>query len=231
MENTTNHPKLEQPIKKGVRISNPSTITVGEEVSVEGDRLLFAGSALKKQHPLYPGPYHAVKSITTDNINYIALRRSYRDVPSLFFGPDPMEACLYEGALEKIDMVIAERIKRLQEVADRMPQFIEIYRRVMKDRALERQQQLRRKFFEHWSSIEELLKPSPAKQGNPEKRGNFLDIIRKDIDKKGKDYRGVVQGLDKRDTAIGTKWLQGIVDEINSETFRLIPSFYAKGSS
>ena len=35
MENTTNRPKVEQLIKKGVRIFNPSTITVGEEVSVD----------------------------------------------------------------------------------------------------------------------------------------------------------------------------------------------------
>lgn len=209
--------------------------TIYRKDYLQGDRLLFAGSALKKQQPLYPGLYHAVKRIITNNINYIAniiaLRIWYRDVRSLFFGPDPMEAGLYEGALEKIDMVVAERIKRLQEVADRMPQSIEVYRKVMKDRALERPQQLRREFFEHWSSIEKLLKEYPAKEGNPERMDDFLNIIRKGIDEKGKDYLGVIQGLDNRETAIGAKWLQGIVDEINSETLRLIPSFYAKGSS
>jgi hypothetical protein len=209
--------------------------TIYRKDHLQGDRLLFAESALKKQQPLYPGLYHGLKRIITNNINYIAnviaLRTWYRDVRSLFFGPDPMEDGLYQGALEKMDMVAAERIKRLQVVADRMPQSIEVYRKVMKDRALETQQQLRREFFEHWSSIEEFLRECPAKQGNPKKRDNFLNIIRKHIDEKGKDYLEVVKALDNREAAIGTKWLQGIVDEINSETLRLIPSFCAKGSS
>lgn len=141
-----------------------------------------------------------------------------------------MEIGLHEGALEKIDMVVAERIKRLKEVADRMPQSIEVYRRVMKNPALERQQQLRGEFFEHWPQIDEFLRDGSNITGNPEIQDEFLDLIYKGIDEKGKAYLGVIQGLDNPEAAIGTKWLQGIVDEITSETLSLIPSFYAKGS-
>jgi hypothetical protein len=201
---------------------------------LQGERLLFAGSVLKKQQPLYPALYHGLKRIITNNINYIAniiaLRRWYRDVRSLFLGPDRMGIGLHEGALEKIDMAVAERIKRLKEVADRMPESIEVYRKVMKDRALERQQQLRGELFEHWSQIDEFLRDGDNMTGNPEIRDKFLDLMCKGIAEKGKDYLRVIQGLDNPEAAIGTKWLQGIVDEITSETLSLIPSFYAQGS-
>jgi len=208
--------------------------TIYRKDYLQGDRLLFAGSALKKQQPVHPGLYHGLKKIITNNINYIAniiaLKRWYRDARSLFLGPDPMETGLHQGALEKIDMVAAERINRLREVAEAMPQSIEIYRRVMKNRTPERQQRLRGEFYEQWPEIDGFLRDGSTITGNPEIRDEFLNLIYKGIDERGKDYLGVIQGLDNRGTAIGTKWLQGIVDEITSETLSLIPSLYPKGS-
>ena len=200
----------------------------------QGDGLLFAGTALKRQQPLYPGLYHNVKRIITNNTNYIAnitaLKRWYQDVRSLFFGPDPLGLALYEGALEKIEMVLAERIERLGEVAERMPESIEIYQRAMKDSALQNQLELRREFFEYWSDIEEFLTDDASTTGNPELRDEFLGHISSKLHEQGKDYLRVVQGLGDRGSRKGTEWLQGIVDEINRGALGLIPSFYAKGA-
>ena len=201
----------------------------------QGDGLLFAGSALKRQQPLHPGLYHNLKRIIVNNINYIAnmisLKRWYQDVRSLFFGPDPLGLALYEGALEKIEMVLSERIKRLKEVAERMPESIEIYQRVMKDRALQNQLELRREFFEYWSEIEEFLTDDANTTGNPELRDEFLGHMSRKLHEKGKDYLQVVQGLGERGIRTGTEWLQGIVDEINTGSLGLMPSFHAKGHS
>lgn len=195
----------------------------------QGDGLLFAGSTLKRQQPLYPGLYHGIKRIIANNINYIAnivaLRRWYGDVRSLFFGSDPMETSLYEGAMEKLDMIISERIKRLREVAQNMPRSIEAYTAVMKDRASERQVRLRREFLEHWPRIEEYLAGCLDKMGDPEKRDYFLNSILKGIDVKGRDYIRVIQGIGEAGAQTGTEWLQGMVDEINSEALGLIRAF------
>lgn len=155
----------------------------------------------------------------------IALRRWYGDVRSLFLGSDPMEKSLHEGAVEKLEMIIAERIKRLGEVAEKMPRSIEVYRAVMKDRALEHQVRLRREFLEHWPRIEEFLTGSLDKTGDPEKRDNFLNIVLKGMDAKGGDYVQVIQEIDRADAETGTQWLQGLVDEVNSKALGLIPAF------
>ena len=198
----------------------------------QGNGLLFAGSALKRQQPLHPGLYHNLKRIIINNINYIAnvisLKRWYRDVRSLFFGPDPLELALYEGALEKIEMALAERVKRLKEVADTMPASIEIYQSVMKDRALQNQLKLRREFFEYWSDIEKSLTDEADTTGNPELRDEFLGHVRKGLYERGKDYLRVVQGLGERGSRTGIEWLQGIIDEINTGSLGLMPSFHTK---
>jgi acetyltransferase-like isoleucine patch superfamily enzyme len=195
----------------------------------QGDGLLFAGSRLKRKYSLHPGLYHGIKRIIANNMNYIAsiiaLRRWYSDVRSLFLGSDPMEKSLHEGAVEKLEMIIAERIKRLGEVAENMPRSIEVYRAVMKDRALERQVRLRREFLEHWPRIEEFLTGSLDKTGDPEKRDNFLNIVLKGMDANGGDYVRVIQGIDRAGAETGTQWLQGLVDEVSSKALGLIPAF------
>ena len=194
----------------------------------KGNGLLFAGSIVNKQQPVYFGLYPGIKRIITNNINYIAniiaLRRWYIDIRSRFFLSTPLENALYQGALEKVEMVIIERIKRLKQVAEKMPQSIELYKKIMKEHAVQRQQDLKREFFEQWPAIEALLTESYAKEGNVEKRDEFLHCIQEKIDEGGKDYIGIMKGLDKAGAAIGTEWLQGLVDEINHQVKNIIPS-------
>jgi len=203
--------------------------TIYRKDFLKGDRLLFSGSNVTKQQPIYPGLYTGIKRIIANNINYIAniiaLRRWYIDVRSLFLGTNPMEKALYVGALEKIGMVITERIKRLKEVADKMPRSIELYKKIMKEHALQRQQRLRGELFEQWPKIEEFLTDCLNKTGDPEKRDKFLNHIQQIINERGKDYLTVIKGMGNSEAAIGTEWLQCLVDEINSEIPKLFPSF------
>jgi len=214
-----------------VRIGYGTVIAAGtiyRKDFIKGDRLLFAGSNIKKQQPLYFGLYPGIKRIITNNINYIAniiaLRRWYIDVRSLFLRGNPIEKALYQGALEKIEMVISERIKRFKEVVDKMPRSIELYKKMMKEHVLQTQQDLRREIFEQWSHIEQFLTDSYKKEGNLEKRDAFLDLIQQKIDENGKHYIEVIKGLGNAGAAIGTEWLQGLVDEINDQIPNIIPS-------
>lgn len=215
-----------------VRIGYGTVIAAGtiyRKDFIKGDGLLFAGSNVKKQQTLYFGLYPGIKRIITNNINYIAniiaLRRWYIDVRSLFFLRNPIEKALYQGALEKIEMLISERIKRLKEVADKMPRSIELYKKMMEKHALQRQQDLRREIFEQWSNIEGFLTDSFKKEGNLEKRDEFLDLIQQKIDEKGKNYIEAIKGLENSGATIGTEWLQGLVDEITNQIPNIIPSF------
>ncbi|MBW2003854.1 MAG: hypothetical protein JRI72_04465 [Deltaproteobacteria bacterium] len=214
-----------------VRIGYGTVIAAGtiyRKDFIKGNRLLFAGSNIKKQQPLYFMLYPGIKRIIANNINYIAniiaLRRWYIDVRSRFLLVNPIEKALYNGALEKIEMVISERIKRLKELADKMPRSIELYTKMMKEHVLQTQQDLRREIFEQWPNIEEFLTDSYKKEGNLGKRDEFLALIQQKIDEKGKHYIEVIKGLGNAGATIGTEWLQGLVDEITNQIPNIIPS-------
>jgi hypothetical protein len=147
------------------------------------------------------------------------------DIRYLFFEAGRMETALFNGVMEKIDMIVIERIKRLREVSERMPQSVKVYKEVMKEHALETQQQLRVDFHEQWPNIEGLLKNCYNKEGDLEKRDGFIELIQKGIERKGKDYIQVIKDLEDYEANLGTEWLQGLVSEINSEALSFISSF------
>lgn len=194
----------------------------------KGNGLLFSRASIKKQQPHYPLLYPGIKRIINNNINYIAniiaLRRWYLDVRSSFFGSTTFEKALYNGALEKLEMVISERIHRLGQIAEKMPRSIEVYSRVMAEKASQKNIQLRREFFEHWARVEGFLRECSHVTGNQAKRDEFLELIRGTIRERGKDYIAVIKGMVDDGAALGTEWLQGVVDEINSEAAEVIPS-------
>jgi bifunctional UDP-N-acetylglucosamine pyrophosphorylase/glucosamine-1-phosphate N-acetyltransferase len=117
-----------------VRIGYGTVIATGSiyrKDFFKGDGLLFSQATVKKQRPHYPGLYPSIKKIIT---NIVAMRRWYIDVRSLFFRNTRIEKALYGGALERLEMVISERIKKLRQVAEKMPQSIEINKRAMKEK-------------------------------------------------------------------------------------------------
>jgi hypothetical protein len=54
----------------------------------------------------------------------------------------------------------------------------------------------------------------------------FLEKAHQGISTSGKDYIAVIQGLAAEDSKIGTRWLQGIVDDIIAATQRIVPSLF-----
>jgi len=194
----------------------------------KGNGLLFSRASIKKQQAHYPLLYPGIKRLINNNINYIAniiaLRRWYLDVRSSFFGSAPFEKALFNGALEKLEMAIRERIHRLGQVAQNMPRSIEIYKGVMQDKAAQENIQLRREFFEQWTRLEDFLGGCSHVMGDQGKRDGFLELIYRMNREGGRDYLTVITGMDDEGTALGTEWLQGVVDEINRDAAKTIPS-------
>jgi len=79
--------------------------------------------------------------------------------------------------------------------------------------------------FHKWQEIEDALYCFREMTGEASERDAFLEKVAQGREEKGNDYVKVIQGLDKNWTAKGTKWLQGIVDEINKEVLEKLPSF------
>lgn len=201
----------------------------GGKLILDRSPLIWEGQDRDLISNFYSGLYFHIKCQTLNNINYIAnliaLRQWYLGVRSQFFGGDPMGQMLYEGVLYKLDMAIKERTERLGAFVQKMPESAEKYRKIMKERGNERLLRQKKELFDRWQGVEATLARSRDEAGNSSHREPFLEQINKLIKEKGCDYVTVIQGLDRSWSANGTKWLQGIVDGINQQVIKLVPSF------
>jgi bifunctional UDP-N-acetylglucosamine pyrophosphorylase/glucosamine-1-phosphate N-acetyltransferase len=195
----------------------------------EGGKLLIDGRIKKTNSVFYPGIYWNIERRILNNINYIAnliaLRQWYLSVRIQFFQENFMSQQLYEGALEKLDMAIDERINRLKALTYKMPKSAEHYEKVLKGKDSKVLVNQKKELFDNWQEIEDALFLFRKKLAGISERNTFLEKVARDRDKKGNDYIKVIQGLDKEWHAKGTSWLQGIVGKINKEILEKIPSF------
>ena len=177
----------------------------------------------------HPGIYWHVKARVINNINYIAnlvaLKHWYVSVRSRFMRGDSMGEMLYEGVLDKLDMALNERIKRLKALSDKMPESVKRYRKVVKGQVDEKLLRQKQELFDKWQEVEAVFASGREAPGDHSCREPFLEQIERAVREKGSDYVGVIQGLDDTWSAEGTRWLQGIVDGINRQLLDLMPSF------
>jgi len=163
-------------------------------------RLIFGGAGKGGNVPYEPGDFRMGKKIIGNNIYYIAnliaLKQWYLEVRRAFVAPRFPEALL-NGLTGKVGLAITERINRLEALFFKKPET-------------------------GWSELKGFLSSSPSNPDDAESKEAFLENVHKGIAAGGKDYIGVIQGLDPADSAGGTRWLQGIVDHITAETHRLL---------
>jgi hypothetical protein len=95
----------------------------------------------------------------------------------------------------------------------------------MKDEASENLLKQKQELFETWQEIEGKFYANQDNSGDSAMREPFLEELDRNIKERGADYIAVIQGLDESWSAKGSRWLQGIVDDINQQVLHLIPSF------
>ena len=167
--------------------------------------------------PFIAGAYRAIQRITTNNLIYIgnlfALKLWYQQVRKTSMGSDPFSAACQEGAVAQIESVLAERIKRLKDLAQKMPKSLEYAR---SDRhlslppAVEAQQQA---LIDRWPGIEKALKAGPRSDAGAAERDRFL----KAWEHAGRgSHTEAVANLSRETRADGAAWLQAVVNCIAS---------------
>jgi UDP-N-acetylglucosamine/UDP-N-acetylgalactosamine diphosphorylase len=179
------------------------------------NHIVFDYPNVSMKIPFFPGLYRNINRIIKMNVTYIsnliALRRWYRDVRSVFAAKDPEEKELITGGTEKIEMAIDERIKRIKEVADRMPSSISIYKKNGGTSRNTINQQNR--FAEKYPAMEKAIREGIHLKGNPSLMNPFLDKI-KHLAEKKTDYLAAIKELDNEESELGTKWLQELVYDL-----------------
>lgn len=179
------------------------------------ERKLFAPpTAAKEARVFAAGVYRGINRIVVNNLIFIgnlwALKAWYRQVRVRTMSSDPFSVACHAGALTQIDEALKERIKRLKEVADKMPASI---KRALEETGedlppkLKVQQQT---LINRWPEIEAKLKSGPPSGAGAAQRDVFLA----EWDKSGAstDHIKAVTSLTRSARESGTAWLQEIVN-------------------
>jgi len=158
----------------------------------QGHKLLMGKKPQKENMDFYPGLYWRVKSRVINCIEYIAniiaLRQWYLIVRSKFYQGSDMEKLLYEGALEKLEIIFNERIKRFKQLANKMKKSIELYKSVMGNKVSEELLNQKRELVENIQKIENSFNECLSYSGNEKGRDEFLKNLDNVYKISGNDY-------------------------------------------
>ena len=195
---------------------------------------LIVGTAFKGGTTHFtPGMYTNINRIVANNINYmanlLALMRWYEDVRSMFIHAESFPDILHKGLKEKINMGLEERIKRFEELCNKMPFSIDkiSHKDGRSTILLEQQQEL----CDKKESVTELLRLLiKSKNGTEGMKNTFLEGVNRTRQEYGPDYLGTIKALTPADVNAGTVWLRSVVDTVIDRIGNVLPSFRLKTS-
>ncbi len=208
-----------------LRINFGNVIAAGsilrENLDLE-NRLIFAKNYSGKSLTFSPATYPHLSRIVENNIlyigNLIALEQWYLHVRSMFFKHQEFGSLILSAALENLRLAKEERIKRLKDMAAKMP--------ITRDREKGTPQlrKAKREFYEKAQDLEELLTCDAGKRAGEEHRDSFLSILVKSEAEYGDHYIEVIQSLPPSATETGTRWLDAIVHHICDRVRKALPA-------
>jgi UDP-N-acetylglucosamine/UDP-N-acetylgalactosamine diphosphorylase len=192
-----------------------------EDVDME-KRLIISKSHSGKVVDLIPRAYPNLSRVVKNNIiyiaNLIALEQWYLQVRRMFFEHQEFGHLIFAAILENLQIAKEERIKRLKDMAAKIP--------VSPDKGKDRAKTIKAKqeFYEKSKLLEELLVSDTAKTAGEEKRGPFLNALVKHSEEHGGNYIEVIQSLPPDVSTGGTQWLDAIVNLICAQAGKALPA-------
>ncbi|MHA2398033.1 MAG: hypothetical protein ACXADU_03990 [Promethearchaeota archaeon] len=132
-----------------------------------------------------------------------------------------MEKLLYEGAVEKLDIIFNERIKRLKQLANKMEKSLELYKSNMGKKASEELITQKSELLQNIPKIEKAFLDSQSYSGDEKMRNEFV----KSLDVSSKDYISAIRDLDDDTKKVGTSWLLSIVEYARKMVLEYLPSY------
>jgi bifunctional UDP-N-acetylglucosamine pyrophosphorylase / glucosamine-1-phosphate N-acetyltransferase len=200
--------------------------TINRKDELRPRRLIFGGGARSGNVPFAAGHYHGLKRILTNNIVYLAnlaaLGQWYDQVRSLFVSND-FPQMLLEGLQDKLQMAVDERIVRLSGLIQKLLE------QESEGKENSSESSSVQKGHDNWlPELESFLRETRNRVGEQALRDRFMEIIFDEIGRNGKHYLQVITGLSSEDSELGTRWLQGIVNEVTDGAFQIIPFLNAQ---
>jgi UDP-N-acetylglucosamine/UDP-N-acetylgalactosamine diphosphorylase len=179
------------------------------------ENTLFVPRALHSGSSEYiTGAYRNIHRTLHNNLIYIgnlrALLQWYRRVRLRTMTGDPfIEAC-HSGAIRRIESGIDERIKRLGELAEKMPFSVKCIQSRYGAESQPKTAAQQQTFFDRWPEMEACLRKDPGDSVGAADRNAFLSAWEKTPAEGG--HIEAVRSLSAEARETGVKWLQSIVD-------------------
>lgn len=174
----------------------------------EGGKLVTGVDVTAVQKDFIPGLYPDIRRRIRNNIAYmanlVALKAWYTHVRCMF-----MERILLEGALDKLDMALEERMTRLKGFTEKLSSSQEPMQRELSDR---------------WQAVDACLRSYLTYAGDDGRQEEFLAGLTSDAEGAG-SYLDAIRMLSGSSCTKGTTWLAGIVRKVNDAVFEMVPSF------
>jgi hypothetical protein len=197
------------------RIAYGSTIPAGticrRDIFVENQMYMPAPES-GEPRKMIQGQYLGIRRIVKNNLTYIgnlhALKTWYGFVRKKFTSGDVYAQACWHGAVERLDEALAERIKRLEELAEKMPRSLEI---ANSGKNLPEEVRLQQEsLISGWPALREKLVQGPSESIGSAARGLFLSELEKI---EAASYLEAISKLRLSTKVAGTAWLQAIVDD------------------
>ncbi|MCX5852527.1 MAG: UDP-N-acetylglucosamine pyrophosphorylase [Deltaproteobacteria bacterium] len=225
-------------VPRGVMLRMPPIFLGGQGGLVGPARIgygtvIAAGSVVRRDCPggtlvregvkesrddFHPGFYADIQRRVFNNILYIAnllaLRQWYCHVRRPFFQPEEHGPDIYEGAMEKLQMALVERVRRFEDLAERMEASIAAGEEILSGDAKEKLLAHTRQFYRAWPRMKSFFTHGDEEEAAVEKRDFFLRATEERRAREGTRYIAVIQALDDDAAAAGVAWLQAIVDAV-----------------
>jgi hypothetical protein len=131
---------------------------------------------------------------------------------------------LLAGLQEKVEMAIAERLKRMGGFSEKLSESARNYRQLMKDNASKKLLDQKEEFQEKWPCIQDIIAGGVGEKEFEAIRDEFLRMLGKKIQVYGKDYLEVIKRLESDDKEKGILWMRGVVDTACRKSFEMLPS-------
>ncbi len=189
----------------------PAGIICRQDVLKENQIYMAPPVASNRTQKNIPGLYRSIHRVVVNNLIYIgnleALKSWYRYARERFMSGDVFTRACWEGAVGRIEEGIRERIRRLGELAQKMPRSLELLELEGEQSRPFRLQQLT--LAKQWPEMERALVCGPSENIGAVEREVFLSEwngIHLET-----SYLEAVASLSAGAQAAATAWLQAIV--------------------
>jgi UDP-N-acetylglucosamine/UDP-N-acetylgalactosamine diphosphorylase len=188
--------------------------TVFRGETAEPGRLVFGQAGRTRAAvPYDPRQYGSIERIVEMNLRYIgnlhALLQWYRRVRLPLAAKDPWKTHAYEGAVGRIDQAIRERVRRLGELARKLPETLRIAAEELGRDLNEPPYAVQRRFADTWPTLAGVLEDPALGDAVAGEHAGAIRALRDRV--VGPDYLAAVRALPDTVRAEGSAWLQAVV--------------------